>query len=122
MLRSGFDSLSGYLILKFMTDTEKLKILKQGKKLFVEHPEYWGMCFCLEHAMAGTERGIVKYDERDIVATFPEFNRKFLNAPKNRESKAYWWEPDTESGHDARVAAFDKLIETYEHKINHANS
>ena len=89
-----------------MTDTEKLKILKQGKKLFVEHPEYWGMCFCLEHAMAGTERGIVKYDERDIVATFPEFNRKFLNTPKNRESKAYWWEPDTESGHNARVAAF----------------
>lgn len=105
-----------------MTDTEKLKILKQGKKLFVEHPEYWGMCFCLEHAMAGTERGIVKYDERDIVATFPEFNRKFLNAPKNRESKAYWWEPDTESGHNARVAAFDKLIETYEHKINCTNS
>lgn len=26
-----------------MTNTEKLKILKQGKKLFVEHPEYWKM-------------------------------------------------------------------------------
>lgn len=79
MLRSGFDSLSRYLILKI-------------------------------------------YDERDIVEMFPEFNRKFLNAPKNRESKAYWWEPDTELGHNARVAAFDKLIETYERKINYTNS
>lgn len=34
-----------------MTNSEKLKILKQAKKLFVEHPEYWGMCFCIEHAM-----------------------------------------------------------------------
>lgn len=30
-----------------MTNSEKLKILKQAKKLFVEHPEYWGMCFAL---------------------------------------------------------------------------
>ena len=62
-----------------MTNSEKLKILKQAKKLFVEHPEYWGMCFCIEHAMAGTERGSTIYDERDIVALFPEFNRKFLD-------------------------------------------
>ena len=28
-----------------MTNSEKLKILKQAKKLFVEHPEYWGNVF-----------------------------------------------------------------------------
>ena len=105
-----------------MTNTEKLKILKQGKKLFVEHPEYWGMCFFLEHAKAGTERGVVKYNGRDRGEMCQEFTRKCLNAPKNRESKAYWWEPDTELGHNARVAAFDKLIETYERKINYTNS
>ena len=89
-----------------MTNSEKLKILKQAKKLFVEHPEYWGMCFCIEHAMAGTER--------DIVALFPEFNRNFLNAPRDRNGKAFWWTPDSEEGHNARVKAFDKLIEHYE--------
>ena len=31
--------------------------------------------------MAGTERGINIYDERDVVAMFPEFNREFLGAP-----------------------------------------
>ena len=72
-----------------MTNSEKLKILKQAKKLFVEHPEYWGMCFCIEHAMAGTERGITIYDERDIVALFPEFNRKFLDAPRTETVKHF---------------------------------
>ena len=97
-----------------MTNSEKLKVLKQAKKLFVEHPEYWGMCFCIEHAMAGTERGSTIYNERDIVALFPEFNRNFLNAPRDRNGKAFWWTPDSEEGHNARVRAFDKLIEHYE--------
>lgn len=45
-----------------------VNILKRAKKLYLEHPEYWGMCFCIGHAMAGTERGSTIYSERDIVA------------------------------------------------------
>nr|DAN43644.1 MAG TPA: hypothetical protein [Caudoviricetes sp.] len=97
-----------------MENSEKLEILKRAKQLFVEHSEYWGMCFCIEHAMAGTERGINKYDERDVVAMFPEFNREFLEAPKDRYGKAFWWVPDSKEGHDARIKAFNKLIKHYE--------
>jgi hypothetical protein len=70
--------------------------------------------------MAGTERGITIYSQRDIITMIPEFNRKFLNAPKDRYGKAYWWTPDSEEGHNARVKAFDKLIKYYElDKKNH---
>lgn len=97
-----------------------VSVLKKAKELFVTHPEYWGMCFCIEHAMAGTERGITIYSQRDIITMIPEFNRKFLNAPKDRYGKAYWWTPDSEEGHNARVKAFDKLIKYYElDKKNH---
>ena len=100
--------------------TDVVSVLKRAKELFVTHPEYWGMCFCIEHAMAGTERGITSYSHRDIVTMIPEFNRKFLNAPKDRYGKAYWWTPDSEEGHNARVKAFDKLIKYYElDKKNH---
>ena len=92
----------------------KHTILLKAKKLFEDHSEYWGMCFCIEHAMAGTERGINIYDERDVVAMFPEFNREFLGAPKDRYGKAFWWTPDDEKGHNARIEAFDKLIKYYE--------
>ena len=105
-----------------MTNSEKLKVLKQAKKLFVEHPECRGMCCCIEHAMARTEGGITIYDKHDIAALFPEFNRNFLNAPKDRNGRAYWWAIDSEEGYSARVAAFDKLIEAYEYKINYTNS
>ena len=94
--------------------TDVVSVLKKAKELFVTHPEYWGMCFCIEHAMAGTERGITIYSQRDIITMIPEFNRKFLNAPKDRYGKAYWWTPDSEEGHNARVKAFDKLIKYYE--------
>lgn len=94
--------------------TDVVSVLKKAKELFVTHPEYWGMCFCIEHAMAGTERGITIYSQRDIITMIPEFNRKFLNAPKDRYGKAYWWIPDSEEGHNARVKAFDKLIKYYE--------
>lgn len=63
---------------------------------------------------AGTERGINIYDECDVVAMFPEFNREFLGAPKDRYGKAFWWTPDDEKGHNARIEAFDKLIKYYE--------
>lgn len=100
--------------------TDVVSVLKKAKELFVTHPEYWGMCFCIEHAMAGTERGITIYSQRDIITMIPEFNRKFLNAPKDRYGKAYWWTPDSEEGHNARVKAFDKLIKYYElDKKNH---
>ena len=100
--------------------TDVVSVLKKAKELFVTHPEYWGMCFCIEHAMAGTERGITIYSQRDIITMIPEFNRQFLNAPKDRDGKAYWWTPDSEEGHNARVKAFDKLIKYYElDKKNH---
>ena len=102
------------LINEYVERVKKHAILIRARELFINHSEYWGMCFCTEHAMAGTERGINKYDERDVVAMFPEFNRKFLGAPKDRYGKAYWWEPDSQAGHDARVKAFDKLITHYE--------
>lgn len=101
------------LINEYVERTKKYAILIRARELFIDHSEYWGMCFCIEHAMAGTERGINKYDERDVVAMFPEFNRKFLGAPKDRYGKAFWWEPDSQAGHDARVKAFDKLIAHY---------
>lgn len=101
-------------------NADVVSVLKRAKELFVTHPEYWGMCFCIEHAMAGTERGITSYSHRDIVTMIPEFNREFLEAPKDRYGKAYWWTPDSEEGHNARVKAFDKLIKYYElDKKNH---
>lgn len=98
--------------------TDVVSVLKKAKELFVTHPEYWGMCFCIEHAMAGTERGITIYSQRDIITMIPEFNREFLEAPKDRYGKAYWWTPDSEEGHNARVKAFDKLIKYYELSVH----
>lgn len=28
--------------------TDVVSVLKKAKELFVTHPEYWGMCFCIE--------------------------------------------------------------------------
>lgn len=70
--------------------------------------------FLYRTCYAGTDRGITIYDERDVVALIPEFNREFLGAPKDRYGKAFWWTPDDEKGHNARIEAFDKLIKYYE--------
>lgn len=97
--------------------TERIKkhaILVRAKHIFEEHPAYWGMCFCIKHAMAGTEAGVTAYSNDDIVAMFPEHNRKFLGAPKERYGSPYWWTPNDEKGHNDRIKAFDKLIEYYE--------
>ena len=97
-----------------MEKSEKLEILKRAKQLFIEHPEYWGMCSCIKRSILNVEYGICVISDEQVSAMFPEFNREFLEAPKSRYSRAYWWEPESKEGHDARIKAFDKLIKHYE--------
>lgn len=97
-----------------MENLEKLEILKRAKKLFIEHPEYWGMCSCIRRSMLNIEYGICDISDEQVSAMFPEFNREFLEAPKSRYGRAYWWEPESKEGHDARIKAFNKLIKHYE--------
>lgn len=99
-----------------MKREEILQKIKTAKQLYIDHPEYWGMCHCLSHAFAGTSTGATIYTIEDIERWIPEFNREFLGAPKSRYGKAYWWEPNDEEGlgEQARLDAFNKLIAEYE--------
>lgn len=69
--------------------------------------------WCL--ALSNREYGISDYTSSDIRELIPEFNRNFLNAPKNRNSNEFWWETGTEAGRKARIDAFNKLIDFYGH-------
>lgn len=87
---------------------DRLKILKRAKEIYSNNRlDDIGMCYCIERA----------YDEIEVYGLLtateiiPEFNRKFLDAPRDRYDRAYWWPVgDTES----RIKAFDKLIKYYE--------
>lgn len=93
------------------------KTLIRAKKLYKEHPEYWGMCHCIGLAFDKRERGSSNYGVgEELTEIIPEFNRNFLNCPKDRYGKAYWWEPDTEPAKLLREEAFDKLIKIYSKK------
>lgn len=90
-------------------------VLVRAREIFINHPEYWGMCHCIGLAYEGREKGWTDYGcPGRATELIPEFNREFLGAPKDRSGKAYWWEPDSEAGHNARIAAFDKLIKHYD--------
>ena len=97
-----------------MSNIEIVDVLKRAKQIFMDHPEYWGMCHCIGLAYENKKRGSVLCAYPFLAHIIPKFNREFLNAPKNRIGRAYWWETGTEEGNNLRIKAFDKLIEYYE--------
>ena len=92
-----------------------VEVLCKAKQFYETHPEYMGMCHCVGLALSNREYGISDYTSSDIRELIPEFNRNFLNAPKNRNSNEFWWETGTEAGRKARIDAFNKLIDFYGH-------
>ena len=90
--------------------------LIRAKELYITHSEFLGMCHCIGLALESKERGYSHLTDKTIKKIIPEFNRIFLEAPEDRYGKAFWWEPETESGRIARIEAFDKLIEIYNSK------
>lgn len=89
---------------------DRLKILKKAKEIFNERNGYWGMCICIEKAYyeIGGSSLPFNYRASDII---PKFNREFVEAPRDRYDKAYWW-PATDR--KPRIKAFNKLIHYYE--------
>lgn len=96
-----------------MNDVNIVEVLCKAKQLFITHPEYIGMCHCIGLALEGKDCGSVDMHLEDIPTYIPEFNRKFLNAPKDRNGKAFWWDSMGEAARKARLQAFDKLIKYY---------
>lgn len=88
---------------------KKLAILKKAKSLLYEGQ---GMCYALNEAIGG---GFMSYVS--IVQRFPEFKPRTFGARPVFSAGSYWWSLDIE-GYQARLKAFDKLIEIYTEKCN----
>ena len=90
-----------------------VEVLCKAKQLYETHPEYMGMCHCVGLALSNREYGISDYTSSDIRELIPEFNRNFLNAPKNRNSNEFWWETKNTN---VRLECFSFMIEETEKK------
>lgn len=102
-----------------MTNLEIIKRLKTAKDLYDKDTKpgsdkNGGMCHYMKQAFNGVFKEGIPPSYNELVALIPEFNPEFLGAPKDRYGKAFWWTPDDEKGHNARIEAFDKLIKYYE--------
>lgn len=100
------------------------ELLQEAKKLYLEHQGKVGMCWCIKVVAnlnksreEQRDRGHIPY--ASIKAQIPEFNPRYLKAHKveylaiNRhlqEGLEFWWDIECV---DARIKAFDTLIEIY---------
>ena len=76
-----------------------------------------GMCHYMKQAFNGVFKEGIPPSYNELVALIPEFNPEFLGGNVKQEEVArlvFWWTPDDEKGHNARIEAFDKLIKYYE--------
>ena len=71
-----------------------------------------GMCYNIYKAI---ECKNYNYTRNDIYKIIPELNSEFLDGDWKRES-GFWWNL---SNTEARIEAFDKLINLYEYKVQH---
>lgn len=84
-----------------------VEVLQKAKDIFLHRIQlymYTGMCVCIKKAI---DRNIDVSNEL-VNKNIPEFNPKFLEG--TTPDKPFWW-PVSE--HEARIKAFDKLIELY---------
>ena len=101
-----------------------LELLQKAKKLYLENQGKVGMCWCIK-VVANLNKS--KEEQRDkghvpyssIRAQIPEFNPRYLKAHKDeylainrhlQEGLEFWWDIECV---DARIKAFDTLIELY---------
>ena len=100
---------------KKLSNKELLQLLKDSKQLFIDNPSYMGMCHCIGLVYDGKTYGSTEHSQDEFIKELiPEFTREFLQAPKERNSYAFWWKTMDEKGKQARLDAFDKLIKVYE--------
>lgn len=94
------------------TKYEILNILIKAKDIYNEDPLACGMCSCIRAATYKLYNELL-LDYWDIRKTIPEFNPEFLNNYV-KNINGYWW---TISNRQARINAFDKLINHYKQLI-----
>lgn len=95
-----------------MTNLEIIKRLKTAKDLYDKDTKpgsdkNGGMCHYMKQAFNGVFKEGIPPSYNELVTLIPEFNPEFLGAPKDRYGKAFWWTPDDEKGHNARIEASD---------------
>ena len=101
------------------------ELLQEAKKLYLSNQGKVGMCWCIK-VIANLNKS--KEEQRDkghipyssIKAQIPEFNPRYLKAPKAeylainkhlQEGLEFWWDVELVK---PRINAFDTLIEIYE--------
>ena len=94
------------------TKYDILSILIKAKDIYCEEPLALGMCVCIRAATYKLYKEWL-LDYQDIRKIIPEFNFEFLNTYV-RNINGYWW---TISNRQARIDAFDKLINHYKQLI-----
>lgn len=94
------------------TKCDILNILIRAKDIYYKLPNFTGMCYCIRDATNElySEWPLNYWDIKKII---PEFNPQFLNAPV-RIINGYWWNVHNK---EARIYAFDKLINHYKQLI-----
>lgn len=95
-----------------LTKYDILNILIRAKDIYQKLPNFTGMCYCIRDA-TNELYNIRLLGYWDIRNTIPEFNPQFLNA-SIRIINGYWWNIHNKQ---ARIYAFDKLINHYKQLI-----